>query len=475
MCERRFAREVASACFLPSITDGFSLINRIRDALQRFLPKGRLTRGALALSGVTLLAQAVSALLSPLYARLYSASDYGVLGLYTSYLSIFLTVGALCYEQGIPVAADDDEAKDLTVLSVCVVIVAALLSVLLLCFGLVQVGGHEENLIGPYLWLLPVGVVGGGLFMVVRLWALRKKAIDSIARATIHQTVGFHGVMIGMGVVSPSPAGLVVSYLVSVSAGIQILIARTLPLRGFGDAYRQGSLLRIWRTAKRYRRLPLIYAPSTLFNSIGLYLPAILIVSYYGTECGGWLNMAQRFMGVPMMLIGGSIKQIFFSEAADIARRNPSALKPFFDRVVLKALKVSVVIALAGLSSPLTFPLVFGEKWREAGVFAVWVSMYCTAGLLVSTVSSIPTVVGRLKGQLWLDGLRALLVFLAFYVPHVFGRSAYTAVICYSVVLTAMYLGYFFLYRHQVSEVSRTGQTQWKQDDIAGSCPAVTK
>jgi O-antigen/teichoic acid export membrane protein len=418
-------------------------------------------RGVIALSGVTFLGQVASALLAPIYSRLYSPSDYGVVGVYSSYLTTFLTVGALCYEQGILIGRDDDEAKEILFISIIITLIASLLSIALLLFGLLQVGGAEQNLIGPYLWFLPIGILWGGVFKVIQQWATRKKAIRVIAESSVYQNVGAHAVMMGFGVTSPGPIGLILSGIVSGSAGIRTLIRRTLPLQGFRDMFAWKSHARIWSTVKRYRRLPLIQAPSTFLNSIGLFLPGILIVSYYGTGCGGWLNMAQRFMQIPMSLIGGSISRIFFSEAADMARNNPSALKPFFDHVVLKALKITIVIALAGLTSPFTFPLVFGEKWREAGMYAVWISMYCSAGLLVSPVSTIPTLVGKLQGQLWLDGIRALLVFLAFYVPHILGKGAETAVISYSLVLTVMYLAYYLLYRHQVSEVSSTGRTHW--------------
>jgi O-antigen/teichoic acid export membrane protein len=418
-------------------------------------------RGAIALSGVTLLSQAASALLSPIYARLYSPSNYGVVGVYSSLLTSFLTVGALCYEQGILLGRDDDEAKDIIFIAVAVTMFASLLSVILLSFGLLQVGGGEQSLIGPFLWFLPIGILWGGTYQVMGQWALRKKAIKVIAQSSVYQNAGAHTVMLGLGVYSPSPLGLILGGIVSVSAGLRTLITRTMPSHGFREIFQKRSFSSVWTTAKRYRRLPLIQAPSTLLNSIGLFLPAILMVSYYGTKSGGWLSMAQRFMQLPMSLIGGSISRIFFSEAADMARNNPSALKPFFDHVVLKALKITIVIALAGLTSPITFPLVFGEKWREAGTFAAWISMYCCAGLLVSPVSSIPTLVGKLQGQLIIDGLRALLVFLAFYVPHILGKGAETAVMSYSLVLTIMYLAYYLLYRHQVSEVSSTGRTHW--------------
>jgi O-antigen/teichoic acid export membrane protein len=152
-----------------------------------------------------------------------------------------------------------------------------------------------------------------------------------------------------------------------------------------------------------------------------------------------------------------------------MARNNPSALKPFFDRVVSKTLKVAIIVALVGLSSPFTFPIVFGEKWREAGTFAAWISLYCAAGLPISPVSAIPTIVGRLKGQLVLDGIRAVLVFLAFYLPHAFGEAALTAVVSYSVVLATMYSAYYLLYRHLVSEVSTTSHPPWPTADVVVS------
>jgi O-antigen/teichoic acid export membrane protein len=437
-------------------------VKPIRDTVERWMPEGRIGRGILALSGVTALSQAVGVLLSPVYTRLYSTSDYGVFALYSSSLNIFLTVGALCYEQGITIASDDDEGLDLVIISASAVMFTGLLTVLWLAGGFGLLKGDSSGIALRYMWLLPLGIIGSGIRKVSEYWVLRQKAVNMLARASIYQTVSVHAVMLGMGFLSPSPTGLILGGIVSATVGAYVLVSGALTVNPrAGRPHAKFSLSRIGRAAKRYRRLPMISAPSTFLNSIGLFLPAILVVSYYGTQCGGWLNLAQRFMELPMMLMGGSIRQVFFSEAADIARSNPSALKSFFDGMVSKALKVSIIIVLAGLSSPLIFPVVFGEQWREAGTFAVWMSLYCAVGLLVSPVSSVPAIVGRLRGQFWLDGVRAVLVFLAFYVPHLLGESANMAVATYSFVLVMMYAAYYILYRHLVSVVSKAGRTHW--------------
>lgn len=428
----------------------------------RLAPTGGMLRAVVALGGATLITQVAGVLLAPVLARLYSPADYGLFSVYNAILSTSLTVGCLCYEMGITISKDDSEALILTMLSVILVVLMGFGSVAWLgadaLFGL---GGSGSQL-GSYSWFVPVGIIAAGVYQPVRYWALRRKAMGAIARTTISQLVSSKTISLGFGILFPSALGLILSAIAGSGAGMWGLArgTRLIPnLRaehGFIPPFRL-----LWATARKYRQLPLVSAPSTLFNSLGLYLPGFLMAPYFGADFAGQFFMAVSVIAIPSTLIGGALSQVFFSSAAVVARERPEELASFFHHVFVRGATCSLLVLLAGLTAPWVIPFALGAKWRLAGEIAFWLSFYYVGGLMISSLSSIPQVVGRLGGQFAINVARAVAVLLVICVGHWAGLSGMAVVKAYTLVMVANYVACYLLYCHLVKAVSRSGRTAW--------------
>jgi O-antigen/teichoic acid export membrane protein len=417
--------------------------------LRSWLPKGRLFRSAALLTGSTLLVQVVGVGMAPVYARLYAPADYGVFGQFYSIVYTLLTVGCFCYELAIPNAKDNEEALSLAGLSVGCVGVLSLVSlvwavIIVWGFGRDPGAGHRF-----FFLLVPLGVLLSGLYRVALYWALRVQALKAIAVTSVKQMIGGQAVNLGLGLIHPSPLGLVLGQIVSSSAGVGSL-SHTTNLLGLLKTHR-GSVFRIsrlWQVAKKHSQCAIIQCPSTLLNSVGLYLPGMLMLPYYGAGFAGQYNMAQRIGRIPVGLVGISASQVFFSEAASVARNDPGKLRPLFNSISRKLAVSSLLVMIPCLLAPLVVPIVFGRRWQEAGVLTMWLGFGLALQLWVSPLSNIPNIVGRLKGQLLIDATRAVFVFLALYLPWRFGWGGKAAVIVYSAVLSTNYIVCYLLYRH---------------------------
>lgn len=434
---------------------------QLEAVFRRYLPKGRLARAAIALGGATAVTQAIGIALSPVYTRLYSPADFGVFGIYGSLLSIFMTVGALCYEEAIPIADSDDDALDATILASAITIAVGLCAAAYIAF--MSYGGRGSVAASAYLylWLLPIGVWAGGICKALRYWALRRKAIGEISKTAVQQSVANHAVKMTAGLMHPDPWGLIVAQIVSTGAAIHRLAAKTMCLNHFGGWRRLIRFGGLRSLAVKYRKLPCVLGPSTLFNSLALFLPPALMAEYFGIEAAGLFTLAQRMISLPAGLIGGSIRQVFLSEAADVARHNPEALRPLFDKVVIKSLKLSVIFVILAFGAPFLFPIVFGARWKGAGFYAMCLGLYCAVGMCVSIVSHIAAILGRLRAQFAMDVTRTVAVFLAFYLPFRYNLSSLAAVAAYSAVMSMCYLGYYLIYRHEVMRFSKCRTTSW--------------
>jgi O-antigen/teichoic acid export membrane protein len=91
-----------------------------------------LWKGVFVIGGGTALAQGIGIISTPVITRLYNPSDFGLLGVYSSVLTILLVLASLRYEYAIPVPKDSSKAANLLIL--CLMIIAGVTGILCISF-----------------------------------------------------------------------------------------------------------------------------------------------------------------------------------------------------------------------------------------------------------------------------------------------------------------------------------------------------
>lgn len=341
---------------------------RVARRLRGLLGRGKFSRGVIVLVAGTGAAQMIVIGTSPILTRLYGPSDFGVYAVASSILGVLITVTCLAYDFAIPLPESDDAAANLVALCLAVTItfsIATLLVLLVAGPALLAVAG--ASVLGPYVLLLPLGQLGGGAVGVFRRWAIRTKSYSEIAANQFTQSATLVVVQLGLGVPGAGAVGLLVGSVAGSMAGSSRL-GRVAWL-SHASSFRRISRAGIRLVAGRYKRFPMFAAPSALLNSLGLQAPLLMTVALYGAAIGGQFALAQRVVALPATLVTGAIGQVYFAEAAALVRE-PSDLRPLFLRTTRSvALVAAGPLAVIALASPFVFGLVFGEDWREAGVF----------------------------------------------------------------------------------------------------------
>lgn len=378
--------------------------------LNQTLATGRFVRGVAVLAGGAALGQAVVILASPLLTRLYTPEDFGVLAVYISILSILLVVASLCYELSIPIPEDDETAANL--LALCLAIVSGMS--LLTGIGVWILGDRIVNwtntpALSPYLWLLPLGLLGSGIYQVFNYWAVRGKAFTRIARTRLNQSLGQVLTQLGLGLMQIGPVGLLLGQVVGRTAGSSTLA--TLAFRQDRGSFKRISLVKVGWAARQYRRFPMFLSGSALLNSAGLQLPALLLAAFYGPQVAGWFALGQRVIGVPIELVGVAVSQAYLGEAPALARDNPRALYRLFIRTVLwMSLIISLPIGLVALFGPELFAFIFGQEWSEAGLYVQLLGVTFAVRFAVAPLAQTFNVLGRQDLTLALNIGRFVLV-----------------------------------------------------------------
>lgn len=337
--------------------------------LRRILPTGKFTWNVAVLAGGTAIGQGLTVLAAPFLTRLYTPSDFGMLAVYISLLSILGAVATLSYDFAIPLPKDDKTGASILVLALMIVFSMSCLTGLGVWLGGDWIVARVNTpALKPYLWLLPISLLGLGTYTTFNEWAVRKGTFARIAQTRLSQSIGKVISQLGMGWLGVGTAGLLVGDLIGRVSGTGTLAS--LAWRHDREALRQVNLAGVREVAYRYRRFPLFSSGATLLNNLGLRLPTLLFASIYGSQVMGWLELGEQILAIPLGLISTSVAQVYVSESAKALHTSPDQLPKLLRRVIGGMLLVAFPYVLfLVLFAPKLFPIIFGEQWTEAGVY----------------------------------------------------------------------------------------------------------
>jgi len=409
----------------------------------------------LQVAGGTATAQALLVLASPVLTRLYSPADFGVLVVYLAILAMTVIVASLRFEYALPIPEDDGEAASL--LAVCILLVAATTCATSLALHLLKdriLAWMDAPGLAPYLWLVPVSVLGAGFYQVFNCWAIRKGAYGRIARTKVTQSLTQLTVQVGLGALAKGPVGLLAGDALGRSNGTRTLAM--LDWRRDWQRLRRVSPEGMWRATVRFRRFPAIASGTALMNAFNLRVPGLLLAIYFGPAVAGCFALAQRVFALPSSVIGESVAQVYFGEFARQARRDPGGLMVLFRGTVRRMFLLGLPLMLAAMGAGwFLFPLVFGSRWREAGVFVVALAPMALAQFSAACADSTLVVLERQDLALVREGVRTGLLLGGILVAYLFKWPPRPALFLFGATGTLAYTVYGLITWHAIRQHRR--------------------
>jgi len=362
----------------------------------------RLLRGSFAksvgiLAGGTVVAQGIVVLASPLLTRIYTPNDFGLLGIYGSFVMLATSIATLRYELAIPLPKKSETAIALLYLALGAVAVTGLLLGVVLWYW----GGSIADLIGidairRYYWLVVAGTVGAGANSAFSYWAVREKRFGIISRTRVTRNASQVAVQLGGGVAGFGPLGLLLGDALGRVGGTWRIAAQFLEEtpRNVGRA----AMKRLVYAAVRYRRFPLLMAWATLLNVGSIQIPLLLISYYFGAAQLGLYALTHRVLTLPASLIGHAVGQVFLADASRVSG-DPYRLAIFTRKVAITLYAVALPLMLVvGFAAPELFEMVFGASWRPAGQYAQILAPWFLLWFVSSPLSGL-LIVRELQGS----------------------------------------------------------------------------
>lgn len=402
--------------------------------------KGSFAKSVLWVTGGTAFAQLLNTILSPIITRIYLPEEYGVLTLYTSILGILTIIGSLKYEHGIAIANSDKKAINVLVLSIIILLgFVGIVSIVLLVIYMTYLNFNFQ-----YAYLIPFGILATGLYKVFFQWSLRNRSFKTISKTKITQSIFSNITKIGFGALNFGAIGLILGNIVGGSAGLRTLSKSV--MENERVIFKGVNKRRIIWAAKRYRKFPIYFAPSQLLNAAGVHLPIFFLTFIYGNQLIGFYGLAHTIVNLPTLLVGNSVGEVFYGEAARIGKSNPEKLMRLSKKLFRKLFFLgSFPLILLVLFGPNLFSMVFGSNWYGAGEYARILAFLVFARLIFMPISRVFEVYEKQKEVLLLDGLRIVLVLIVFIISILLSLNSYWTVAIYCLVMSIIYLLTFFL------------------------------
>ncbi|HEY9459863.1 MAG TPA: oligosaccharide flippase family protein [Paralcaligenes sp.] len=362
--------------------------------IRKILPKNQFARGVSILVGGTAGSQLLAICAAPVVTRLFSPADFGVLAVYAGLLGLFTVIASLRYELAILLPEDNQEAADTATLSLLVVVAVSVLSIIIVFLG-------DESIptllgvpvLSHYFWLLPIGLLLVGIYQVFNYWALRTKNFTVITGARLKQSLTSIAIqLLGYPL---GPVALLISHAAGQGMGVFSLGKAALRYPQF----RHVSFSGIVAAAKRYRQFPIYSTWAGLLNSGGNQLPSLMFAALFSPAAAGLYALTSRVLNMPMIMIGSAIGNVFFTNLAEAHRekRLPQLVAAVQEKLAHVVMPPTLVLLIAG---PQLFAFVFGESWREAGIFSQWMAPWLYVVFITSPLGALFDVLERQQQEL---------------------------------------------------------------------------
>ena len=335
----------------------------------------------LTLLGGTLLAQVIAFVAQIGVARLYTDTDLGYLGIFTSAATLGAAVAGARFDLSIvlPAPGDEASARSLARLASRCVLVASALATLIAAAAWPWVSARYGAALAG--WMLAVGV--SVLFLaqgqVCSYWLTRHRRFQAIASSSVVRSLGIAALQLACGFLA--------------DGGLGAAIGATIAGQGLAVAYlswrareREASDPALHEVASRYRKMALVGVPNVVVDALRTSAIPMLIASYSVASLGQF-NVAWLALQAPVALIAGALSQVYLPRLSDTP---PGAMTRVVVRVGGIALACSIpVFALLAWVSPALFPLVFGARWEAAGYFARSLAPWLALTVATSPLSNV--------------------------------------------------------------------------------------
>jgi len=412
-------------------------MNTLRKTIFKKISSSEFNKNVFTLVFGTSLAQLITFLLYPVISRLYTPSDFGVFGVFMSIAGMVALIATGRYELSIILPPSHKEGYNLLGLSFLInfgisclaLIVIVILNVYDVRFSV------EYEAFNQMLYFVPLIIFLTSASNIFQNWFIRLKNFKLLSVSKILTSLGNNGVIVIMGFICAGVWGLFAGLLASLALVVVFFLFKFINIKKtITDLYFEKSKMKV--LAHTYKDFPIAntwHALSDLFQSQGvIYFLAV----FFTSATVGLYAFAMRILQAPMMLIVNSFSQVFYQKASELHNKKENLmglLKSTVKKMSLIALPILLLLVVGG---PYLFAFIFGENWREAGLYARILAPWICIDFIRYSIGQMPIVLNKLKNVLLWSITGNVLICLSLFMGGLFNMNIKLTFILLSAIMT---------------------------------------
>ncbi|WP_141047372.1 lipopolysaccharide biosynthesis protein [Aliarcobacter cryaerophilus] len=379
--------------------------------ISRLRAKSEFSKNTLTLMIGSALAQVIPILISPILTRVYTPEEFGIFALYIAFISIGASLVTAKYETAILLPKKEENAKYLVYISS---IFALFFSLLFLIVYLVFDKQLNDffKVTNSVFYFVPFGIFLFAIYAILLQWTNRKKEYKNMNKNRLIQASSISIFQVLIGLFNKISLGLVLSDMLGRIIAVILILKRVLKqvrLTTF-------SLKKAISLVRRYKKFPKYEMPATVINITSYELVYIIIPIYFSSTTAGLYFLVFRVLMTPVGFIGTAITEVFKNRAIEDLNKYNSC-RNIYKKIFLFLFSLGIfpllIITIWGQE---IFSVVFGDEWREAGLYAQILTPLALLRLVSSPLSYLFIIKEKLELDLLLQSIFFILVLLSLFI-----------------------------------------------------------
>lgn len=350
------------------------MLTRIKNTVRRKMSDGFI-KSIITLASGSLLAQVITMICSPMLTRIYTEEQIGYFTFITSIVAIFSVVIDGRYDVSIVAAHEKKDVAPLAALccwicgiSCCLITIGS--------YVYVKLFNNDFESLKTLIWFVWPLLVVNGAILIFSAYNNRTQDYKIMTSAQLSRSIGQNVLTILLGLTTELGAfGLLVSQVIGQTLGLR---RQSKPFLKNWPRFLHSTKEEIFKVAHSYKNQPLYSVPASLVNALSYSFIGLNIGGLYGMSILGLYAISIRILGLPLGIFSANIAKVHYQKSANEIEATGSFRKSTRDTLALGCLLAIPMGLGLVLLAPAVFAFVFGENWRQAGVYVQYLApMYC--------------------------------------------------------------------------------------------------
>lgn len=403
---------------------------------------GSFTKSMSTLVTGSLAAQILSIVVSPITTRLFSPIELGVFTLVASSTSMFGAVLSLRYDMAIVYEDSDENVYALVALSFYICLISSfLVAVGYFCyFQYFSTSRFSAPLAALFTF---VQCLLFGLINVLNSYNNRCREYSVMSTSNVARSFAQNGGTVIAGIAHLGSLGLLAAQTLGYLFGLK---RQSKTLLGQLDRIRKLNRAQLKDVARKHRGQAVWSAPAALANGFSYTVINYIIELLYSSSTVGLYSLSFRMLGMPTNVIAMNVSRVFAERAAFEKREVGNFARLFRKTLFLMCFVAIPVLIVLVLFAPNLFAFVFGDEWRDAGVYVQILSPMFALRFIAAGLSSSAMIAGEQQRDLLIQLMLIVVVLISFCVSVVFGLPIEGLLISINALSSIAYIIYLFVF-----------------------------